>query len=655
MASWSAEIQAQINLLQPFHEETFSFLKYCEQYIVGYSTRGVQIIKGKCHYGGIRDLGANVGGHYPVDLPAFLAGVIYADLGAEIIGLELEGVIDLPAIISGHLPRNLGAIIDAHSPEDLGGYIRGFAYRDLPASLNILYSQDLPAEIGGHLPEDLGGYIKPWPQEDLPGIIHGWQEADLGAYIKAGGFADLPGIIGGHLHRNLGALIKGWVREATYDLGAFIRGYDVEDLGAFIRGTYREDLPAYLFPVQPRDLSAFIHGWQEEDLGAQINGQEYPWDLPASIVGRIWKYRDLGATLTPEGYLGYYRDLPASILVTQGRENLPALMGVKQARDLSAFIDPGKDLGNLPASIYPKRLRLSGVLSVITMEHSDLSATISIPCFYSDLRDLSAYIRPVFKSDLGAYIYPKDFVWGQKDLGAKIGYALNSTVQDKLDVNITIKSLGYRTEDKFNVNLAFFRGMHSLTASITSERYPRDLAASINVQTIEPYDFESWRGSERVFDRNYTQELIDYEHVGITFQTIVRDYFYSSGSDVVAKVDDEEHFVTKVASYFSPATSRRLGRKLHKVKYLYDMRHFEDIDEAMRYAIWYVTTTPKMDLGAYINSIAPRGSEVLTARIGAKRYFSTSNNLTSYINGESPYTYDVAVGFTDDGVGYLEF
>jgi hypothetical protein len=268
---------------------------------------------------------------------------------------------------------------------------------------------------------------------------------------------------------------------------------------------------------------------------------------------------------------------------------------------------------------------------------------------------LSAYLRPVYQANLSAQIYPKNFVWDQKNLGATFGYALDTTVQDKLPINISIAPIGYRTEDRFAISLAVFRSGLSLGASITPQRHPRDLSAYINAVDARPYNFESWKSRERVYSTNYTQVLQDYEDVDISFQTIVKDYFYSSGSDVVAKVDKYTHFVTKVASYYSPATSRRLDRKLHKVKYLNDMRQFDTTDEAMRYAIWYVTTQPVQNLAAYINSIAPMAIDNISARIGVTKHYSTNNNLTSYIEGITTRSFDVVIGYTDDGVGYLEF
>lgn len=649
-----ANLRAAINVMPTYQDQAYTFLRYCEQYIVGYSQYGVQIIKGKCHYGGIRDLGVRLGGDYPRDLPAFLRGVVYANLPAEIIGLETTGTLDLGGIIDTHPPEDLGAIIDLHDPENLGGYIRGFAYKGLPATLNIVYARSLPATIGGHLPGDLPAYLKVWPQEDLPGDIHGWQEEDLTGEVNIIARQNLPAIIETHRPRNIRAWIKGWVREATYDLGAFVHSFALDDLGAFIRATEMAQLPGYLNPVPPRNLSAFIHGWQELDLGATIDGADYPWNLPASI-NVTGGFDNLPAEITSKAFVALPTDLRAYILVTQGVTDLTAAMSVQQARNLGAYIDPGQDIGNLAAEIYPKRIRLTGILNVVTMEHKDLSATISIPCFYSDLRDLTAYIRPVYQANLSASIYGKGYVYATKDLGASFGYAANTMVQDRLTVNIFIKPLGYRTEDKFVVNFNILRGGLSLAAAISGHQPPKDLPASIFGVDIRPYDFENWKGRERVFETNYTQELQDYQDVSIWFSTIVKDYFYSSYSDVVAKVDRTTHFVTKVASYFSPETSARLRKKLHKVKYLYDMRSFDTIDEAMRYAIWYVTTTPTAELGAYINSIAPRGDQDLTARIGAKRHFSTDNNLTSYINGKATHDYDVVVGYADDGVGYLKF
>jgi hypothetical protein len=654
MASWSANIQAQINSVQMYQQETFSFTKYCEHYIVGYSTYGVQIIKGRCHYGGIRDLGVIVTGQNPTDLPAYIKGFTYADLMAEIFAEHAIGTSDLGGISGGHLPIDISAYIDTHGPDNLLAYIRGFDYRDLSAYMGVFKPTDLPAVLYVIPPSDLPAYLKVWPQENLPGTLRGWQEAYLGAYINAPETIQLQGIIGAHRSRNLKVILKGWAREVSYDLGAALTGFGTSDLSGYVRAREFTDISAYLYAIPPRNLQGLIHGWQEANLSAIIIGDDYPWNLPAYINvidGKV----NLLASIIGKRAVASPRDLNAYILVTQGFVNLSASLNIKQASDLTAYIDTGKGVSNIAALIYPKLIKLTGVLSIVTMEHRDLSATISIPCFYSAFSDLLTYLRPVFQKNLGAFIYPKDFVWGVKDLGASFGYAPNTVVQDKLTINLNISSLGFRTEDKLNINLKLYLRGDNLGAYIIGQRRPADLSAYINALEIIPYNFETWKGKERVYDKTYTQVIRDYEDVDISFETIVKDYFYSSGSDVVAKVDRYTHFVTKVASYYSPSTSRRLDRKLHKVKYLYDLRKFNSVDEAMRYAIYYVTLYPKCDLPAYINSVAFRDNKDLMARIGTTRYYSNNTNLTSTVNGMTTHSYDVIIGFTDDGVGFLNF
>jgi len=53
----TGDISAAITALEngPYQDETYTYLKRCECYIVGYGVYGVQILKGRCYYGGIRD------------------------------------------------------------------------------------------------------------------------------------------------------------------------------------------------------------------------------------------------------------------------------------------------------------------------------------------------------------------------------------------------------------------------------------------------------------------------------------------------------------------------------------------------------------------------------------------------------------------------
>lgn len=626
-----------------YQYDTYTYLKYCDRYVVGYSSYGVQIMKGKCYYGGIRDIGAIITGLISsADLGGYIKVLVsdQADLGAEIASAALY--MDLPAIIG------------AHYPGDLPGSIHAWDIKDLPGYINQIYKNDLPAIIGGHLPGDLPAYLNVWPQEDLPGSIHGWQIADLQAYINALEYKDLPAIIGAHQPENIKGIIKGWVREATYDLGATTHGYDAGDLPGIINIIFKEDLPAEIYGIPPRDLQGIIRGWQEADLGGIINGTPWPWDLPASVVG--YPPEDLGAYINPIGWaLSNYRDLSAYINTLRGVPvDLSAAMNVMQASDLSAFIDTGRGIGDLGATILPKRIRLTSVISVITMEHKDLSATISIPCFYSDYKDLMAYVRPVFIADLAAVIYPKGWVKGTKDLGALWGYAAEYAVVDKLPINVNIAALGFRTEDRQPITLTTLRSASFLAASIVGTYRTVDISAYVNGVEMTPVDFDNYKNRERVTELLRQLIQYDYQDVTIEFSDIVSDYYYSTSGEFSAKVNRrEEWWITKIAGWYSPETSAKLSRKLHRVKHLYDMRRYTSVDQAIKAAIEYVTAYPSEDISAYINVTGE--FKHLGAIVNGTTTVSTFESLSSTISGTLPHSYDVVIAYTDDGVGYLQF
>ena len=108
-----------------------------------------------------------------------------------------------------------------------------------------------------------------------------------------------------------------------------------------------------------------------------------------------------------------------------------------------------------------------------------------------------------------------------------------------------------------------------------------------------------------------------------------------------------------MASYYSTSKARRLERTLNKVRRLYDLRSFDSIDEAVKFAILLVTEEAARDLSAVITASGAYNN--LTSTIVGKDKISTSLDLTSSIEGQREHSYDVAVAFTDDGVGYLSF
>lgn len=582
------------------------YLKYCPTYVVGYGPYGVQIIQGRCIYGGIRDLGAYING---------VKAQGQDDLGATlnvISGYE----VDLPAFIRGVVKRNLPASITGHLPVDLGGVIQALQYEDLGAII-----EPIPGE-------DLNAYLKVYPQEDLPARIHGWEQRDLPASIYALQSYDLPATIGIHRPRNLTAYLKGWVREATYDLGASIRGYTYNGLGGIIRCTYLADLGAYLNPVIPVDLPASLYGWQEADLGGIINGTVLPWDLSASIIG-TGGYADLKAYI--RGMQG--TKIPGNLGATISSwytGNMGAHITSVFPGDLGAYLNVIGGSGDLSASIYPKMIRLTTVISFVTMEHSDMSATINI-CMGSESRNLTAYIRSLEKGDLGATIVGK---WDKNDvgnLGASIGISNEYFTLDKLPIDVYVSYGNYWTEDKLPISLFTSRGLKSLSAYINGVLETSDMPAEINPVVPDPYGFENTKNRERVYFRNYMGEHLKFEVAEISFRSIVEDYFYVSGSGRAYKSNRLDRWITDVKSYIPRSARLNIKRRFHRMMTVHDITDFASVDEAIKFAIAYVTDYPEIDLGAYIN--VSGAYKAMGASITPVYTKSGTNNLTSDIVG----------------------
>jgi hypothetical protein len=215
-------IQATITALGdgPYHDYTYTYLKYCTTYVVGYGVYGVQILKQRCVYGGVRDLSGFIGMHAPADLPAF----IYGTLG---------NVKDLSGFIDTHPPADLPAYLKVFLSDygDLPSSIHGWVEKDLPAYIRAVRYQGLPAFLNPVPPSDLPAYLKVWPMEHLPSYIYGWDIKDLAARINAYEYKDLPVYIDMHPWVNLPVYpLRVWAREVPVDLPAFLRALIYEDL-----------------------------------------------------------------------------------------------------------------------------------------------------------------------------------------------------------------------------------------------------------------------------------------------------------------------------------------------------------------------------------------------------------------------------------------
>ena len=623
-------IQASISAVDggPFHDYTYTYLKECITYVVGYSVYGVQILKGRCTYGGIRDLSAYIVAWVkPVysetkDLPSFLYGTYSGDK-------------DLPASISMHQPVDLLAYLDVllQSYGDLPSSIHGFMEKDLPAFIRTMLYQGLPALINPVPPSDLPAYLKVWPMKHLPSLIYGWDVKDLAARINAYEYKDLPVYIDMHPWVNLPVYpLRVWAREVPVDLSAYITPFDYGNLPAVIIATYLKHLPAYLFPVVPVNLGAVLHSWDLKNLPAYVAGVYGEYDLQATITGvEYLKY--LSAYIKAMKGTRIPRNLSANIRGWYGGDIGASIFPIPSA-NLSAYLLPVGAIGDLSASIYPKLVRLTSIVSVVTMEHSDLSAIINPHCFYSEPRDLLAYIRCVYKRDLGATVVGKKYDTGTVNLSASVGYASSYTFKDLMPIELLVLTNSYFYEDKFPIGLHISDSVVNLGAYIYATPRYRDLSAYIDAVKVEDYHFDVVKNKEKVYNLSYAGVFESFETVELSFKSIVEDYLYSDAGNAVWKRNRIDRWILDVQSFIPADTALGIKRKFHKLKSLYDLSRAESIDEAVRLAIEYVTSYPYVDFSASIASI---GRYVdFPAMIRAKYTTSTQGDLQASVTVTTP-------------------
>jgi hypothetical protein len=413
-------------------------------------------------------------------------------------------------------------------------------------------------------PTDLGASLKPYPQEDLTGSLYSWGEYDLSAYVKQIYSSNLNASLFGHypFYYDLGARLTG-VAHGQKNLVAYARGVYKGDLTADINPIYIKDLPAFVRSVPSVNLSGNIYSWDLRDLTADITSTVYPWDLPASIYGRDSIY-GLSATIYPTIASNVDKYLRASVY-SWNHYSLSASLTGDNSPILTASIVPTGYSKDLHASLTPKRIHLTGIIPVMTMEHKDLSAIINVPCFYTGYSNLSGYLHTTYKSELVGIIRGMSLNTLSNDLPAKIGTTDSYSVVDKYRLSIIMSPADFMTEDKFRLTLSVLRNGLTLSASITGISHIQDLIASITGDEIPSFNYDRQpKNREKVIDRTYSGHLKSYEIVEFMFKSIVEDYYYSSDGDTAWKSNRLNRWALDVKSYLPKNILLNLKRRLHK-------------------------------------------------------------------------------------------
>ncbi len=610
LATQTANLQAAINVIGLFQETTSSELKECPTIVVGYTSTGPQIIKLPCVYAGIRDIGGAIHGN-----------PIHADLGAFIASITGLG--------------NIGAYIKSttQSTKDVGGAIKGWtgeAVKDLGAFTSAVLPVDLAASLIGILfkgTADLGAILATIPPEDLPSSIFGVASIDLPAIIFP------QGLIG------LSVLLKIFNR-GSKDLSAFINAPDTTNLGAAINS------------ISFNNLLASIHGFDTRNLGAIITGVFGPGDIQATITG-TGGFKELGIFVRGMIATQVPIDLPASLIGTYSSD-ITALINSISPFDLAALITATGQAVDLPATIIPRVIFVSGALQIALLEHKNLRAMVNSSCFGSDSKNLTAYIRSIEKLDLRAVVFGLHVDTSQsfKNLGMYIntetyavedripltffGESTNKFTQLNIRFSVTEGEL-YKVFD--TIDVIFGKVVTAnLGATITGILQSVDLGV-----TITPiFDFNYTNLPHNVSPRT-REVVIDFTPkwrenwrrlVEIFFDFTGDDsyhYFYVSGSDKVYRVDRTRHWTIWGKSYDVVADSM-IERRNTRSKFIFKMSNYSTVDEAVRDLIDRVAVYRRVDFPASITPILPPLGD-LGASITPDIVYQWSKNLHVSVTG----------------------
>ena len=657
-------LQASIEAMQPFDyiNNTYTYTKRCPSYLIGYRDKTLQILNDKCSYGGVRGITSNI---IPITttlpnigIKATIKGLATSGLNSfietHIYGRLLSSMkvisrsdIGLPAsaralIYKGisssfsgtHNPKSIQATVftKQRSSSSILSDIRGFGTLGLWSSMRILHYAGLVSAIYSIEPSILKAEVNIIEINRLTGAAHGLAYNCIGAYIKRiysdTVTAKLNPVT--DTNKKLKAILKGF-GESYSSIRAVAQSYHISNLKANLLSFYFSNISAGIKPIRPFSLFAKLHSWDHANLLAQITGDVYLWKLKATInvSGDI---SNLLATINPiSGRI--YGVLPTTIHAWKV-VLLSSYISISPAPVLSASINPIGNCRRLLGSIKPKTIRLTTIIDVATMSSSVISGMINSLCFSTGYKTLRSYISTVYKSDLTAYVRPIIPSYNPSTLTATIGYTSYINVEDKFRLSINVSDGSFMVVDKYRFVINFLKNGSVLSAGIRGVLRSNPLRCSIVCREIPAYNFTlPTKNTEQVVHRSYDGNAIDYETVELAFNSIVKDYFYSSSGNELWKSDRLEKWSVGLKSILIENAPLRTKRILNKSTVLRNLKNFTSIDDAVKYAINYVTDRPSSCINAYVRPTGYYTSLIST--ITPKTFVRKESTLSAHIEAES--------------------
>lgn len=519
------------------------------------------------------------------DLGAWIRGWYYKDLPASIF--LVDKIPDLPAFIFALLEQNLPATIIGKLAEkdlpafiyvtvaNLGGFMQGVRAPTLEARIFVQPPGNLGAKI--HTPLDLGGIVHPVYYGDLPADIVGF------------GARDLPAFMFGQPAPILRAMLKGFASDFS-DIPAIASSRDETDIGAAVTSS----IPG------PNDFLGIINGiggindvigflrsvgpGRPEDLGATI-GQEFGviFDLRATINFLGAKKLKGIITTFPVGEKDRY--LPANLqpLHVHPGDLGGSLITNDNLKDLGAILESGHVEVDLNAFLRVSETFITAILIVTTLAGRDLRATIGKPECRGGVgrASVGGSLQVQYAKSLGASV--DSFI--ERSLRAVINTGNFVHALDFIDIlysRARVRNPTFFAIDTIDVNYAPFRG-YNLGASIAATSAYINLGATVTAAFPLPSVIPSV-SHLLAADLRFGEEL-DIQEVRFQLEGALLEYIYVNGSDRAFIQDPYQNWKINIRS-FRPIAENLFGDfAAGRVCRLGDLTSFSTLDEAIRACI----------------------------------------------------------------------
>jgi len=608
------------------------YLKHCETYVLGYNSNNVQILRHSCLYGGIRDLQVNldvIANFF--NLSGYIKSTLYGyiDLNESLRGWG-EGTLDLQGVLKSwnrevvkNLPvymkqgetsqLDLSKYVDIFqsSYTDLNKLIKGWStgnIRDLVNTVKPWYSANT----------DLSEYLRPTTQQTsdlILDIFKIWQTKQY----------------------NINAMLHGW---QEMQLQKIIQVLHTKDLPASIRATYLNNLGVWLYAIQPVDISANLMAWAAMNLPVYIEDGPYAGDLPKYIYGI--DSVDLRARLLVRKAFEVAKDLNFRLTNLQER-NLSIHLNTIQYTDLNIYLLSSRQLVDLQVKIYPKIVHIKHRINIDFLEHRDLAAVINFSCFSSMFRNLAFTIDVKQSKDLSMYIYGTDEA-NISNLRFSINTSDYMTQNTVVSQYLNIKSPTSYTTLKYKkkstvctintisvLSANIGRSYLDLSLNIDGQYIHKDLGIIIRPYINRHYESPSVLQKFIILKLKNNQE--DFRrYVELTFNSYVNTYYYFSGNRKVYRMYRDDHWVVQVEGSKLLPVGQGFEKTKVRRKYIFNLKNYTSIDEAIRDMVDRVTQLKSVDLSAYIVGVNDRLKN-LPINIFARRVYKSNRILSALIKG----------------------